>query len=91
LANIDSAKKRIRQTEKRTTRNRLYRATARTHVKQVRQLIEEGNLAEAELAARRAYSRLDKAARKKILHPRNAARRKGRIMAALAKARADAG
>lgn len=91
MANIESAKKRIRQTEKRTVRNRLYRASARTHIRQVRQHIEEGNLEEAEAAARRAYSKLDKAARKKIVHPRNAARRKGRIMAALAKARSDQG
>lgn len=87
MANTESAKKRIRQTEKRTERNRHYKASARTYVKRVRRLIAENKLDEAEVAARDAYSTLDKAARKHIVHPSNAARRKGRLMAALAAAR----
>ena len=87
MANIQSAKKRIRQTKTRTVRNRNYRASARTYIKRTRLLIEEGKLEEAEAAARQAYSTLDKAGRRRILHPRNAARRKGRLMAALADAR----
>jgi small subunit ribosomal protein S20 len=88
LANTKSAKKRMRQQEKRTARNRVYRSSARTYVKKVRRLIDEGSFEEAETVARTAYSTLDKAAQKNIIHPRNAARRKGRIMAALAEARA---
>ena len=91
MANTKSAKKRIRQNDKRTARNRQYISGSRTYVKRVRKLITEGKLDEAEQAANLAYSTLDKAARKKILHPKNAARRKGRLMAALAAARqADA-
>ena len=88
MANTKSAKKRIRQTEKRTARNRLYRSSARTYIKRTRQLIAAGELEQAEEMAERAYSTLDKAARKRILHPRNAARRKSRLMSALAAARA---
>ena len=87
MANTKSAKKRIRQIEKRTIRNRPYISGARTHIKRVRKLIAEGKLDEAEENARQAYSTLDKAARKHILHPKNAARRKSRLMAALAAAR----
>ena len=87
MANIESAKKRIRQTEKRTALNRMYRTSARTYIKQVRSLVAEGQVDEAEAVARIAYSKLDKAARKRIIHPRNAARRKGRLMAAIAQAR----
>jgi small subunit ribosomal protein S20 len=90
LANTKSAKKRIRQTEKRTAKNRSYVSGSRTHVKRVRKLIVEGKLDEAEEAAKLAYSALDKGARKHVLHPKNAARRKGRLMAALAAARQDA-
>ncbi len=90
MANIQSAKKRIRQTVKRTEHNRVYRASTRTYVKKTRQLIAEGNLDEAEIMARKAYQMLDKSARKHVVHPRNAARRKGRLMAALEKARAEA-
>jgi len=88
LANTESAKKRIRQTAKRTERNRHYRAASRTHIKKVRRLIAENKLDEAEAVAREAYSTLDKAASKNIVHRRNAARRKGRLMSALAEARA---
>ncbi len=87
MANTESAKKRIRQTEKRTERNRHYSASARTYVKRVRRLIAENKLDEAEVVARDAYQTLDKAARKHVIHPSNAARRKGRLMAALAAAR----
>jgi small subunit ribosomal protein S20 len=90
LANIQSAKKRIRQTATRTKHNRVYRSAARTHIKRTRQLIADGNLDEAEASALMAYKTLDKAARRRIIHPRNAARRKGRLMASLAKARTEA-
>jgi len=88
LANIQSAKKRIRQSERRQARNRRYIASARTYVKKARQQIEAGEFDEAELTVRQACSILDKAARKHVIHPRNASRRKGRLMAALAAARA---
>lgn len=89
MANIQSAKKRIRQTQKRTAHNRTYISAARTYVKKTRQLIAEGDLEQAEEVANLAYKTLDKAARKHVIHPRNAARRKGRLMAALEKARQD--
>lgn len=91
MANTKSAKKRIKQTEKRTLQNRSYSASARTHVRKVRRLIAEDKLDEAELAANKAYQTLDKAARRHVVHPKNAARRKGRLMAALAAARAESG
>ena len=87
MANIQSAKKRIRQTVKRTERNRQYNAASRTYIRKTRSLIAEGKIDEAEAAARQAYKTLDKAARKHVIHPRNAARRKGRLMAALEAAR----
>ncbi len=90
MANIQSAKKRIRQNKKRAARNRVYRSSARTYIKKARQHITAGRLDEAEEQANRAYKVLDKAARKRIIHPRNAARRKGRLMAALAAARKQA-
>lgn len=90
MANTKSAKKRIRQTAKRTERNRRYIAGARTYIKKTRQLVEDGNIEEAEAVAVQAYSTLDKAGRRNILHPRNAARRKGRLMALIAKAKKEA-
>jgi small subunit ribosomal protein S20 len=90
VANIQSAKKRMRQNVKRRLHNRRYTSAARTYIKRTRELIAEGKLDEAEEALRQASSTLDKAARKRIIHPRNAARRKGRLMAQLAEARREA-
>ena len=87
MANIQSAKKRIRQNAKRRVHNRHYRASARTYVRKVRSQITTGNIEDAEATMQTAVSALDKAARKGIIHPRNAARRKSRLMAALAAAK----
>lgn len=89
MANLKSAKKRIRQNVKRQERNRHYRAAARTYIKRTRSLIADGRLDEAEVVMNEAITTLDKAARKGIIHKGNASRRKGRIMSALAKARAE--
>jgi small subunit ribosomal protein S20 len=89
LANLQSAKKRMRQTAKRALHNRRYKAAARTHIKQARKLIAAGELEAAEEAVQLAASTLDKAARRRVIHPNNAARRKGRLMAQLAAARAE--
>jgi small subunit ribosomal protein S20 len=43
-------------------------------------LIQQGDLEAAELMSRKAASTLDKAARKGIVHKRNASRRKSRLM-----------
>lgn len=89
MANIQSAKKRMRQNAKRQAHNRRYTSGARTYIKKTRQLIAEGKLDEAEVAMRDAVSTLDKAARKGVIHSRNADRRKSRLMSLLAKARAE--
>ena len=86
MANIASAKKRIRSSARRQERNRVFRSSARAYIKQTRLLIESGDLEAAQDMSLKATSTLDKAARKGIIHPRNASRRKGRLMKALASA-----
>lgn len=83
MANTASAKKRIRSSARKRERNRVFRASARTYIKRSRNLMEQGDIEAAEEAARKACSTLDKAARKGVLHPQNAARRKSRLMKAL--------
>ncbi len=80
MANHKSALKRIRQSEKRRLYNRAFRNRARTLVKQARATIAGGDLQEAIAATRRAVQDLDKAASRGVLHPKNAARRKSRLM-----------
>ena len=85
MANIESAKKRNRQNVKRRVRNRDLRSRARTQVKVARQAVT-ADAKTAEPIVRKAASELDRAAVKGVLHKRNAARRKSRLMKALAKA-----
>ncbi len=84
MANTKSAIKRIRQNEKRRIRNRVFRGSTRTFVKQARLAIESGAVDEARAATMQAVSALDKAAQKGVLHNNNASRRKGRLMKQLA-------
>ncbi|GMQ78523.1 MAG: 30S ribosomal protein S20 [Anaerolineae bacterium] len=86
MANTASAKKRIRSSAKRRVRNRPYHAAARTYVKRTRLLLEQGEIEAAAEMAQMAVKTLDKAAGKKIIHSRNAARRKSRLMKQLAAA-----
>lgn len=88
MANIKSAMKRARQNEKRRAANRVYRSSARTHIKKARRLIEAGDLEQAEVQVASAISALDKAAQKGIIHKNNAARRKSRLASLLRKAQA---
>jgi len=80
MANHKSAFKRIRQNAKRRDYNRAYRSRARTFVKKARTAISSGDVSSAEEATRLAIQDLDKAASKGVLHKRNAARRKSRLM-----------
>ena len=84
MANIKSAIKRHKQSEKRRLRNRFFRGRARVFVKDAREEIEAENLEEARAATLKAISALDKAAAKGIIHKNNAARRKSRLMKKLA-------
>lgn len=81
MANHKSAIKRIRQTEKRRAYNRVWRSRARTFVKKARTLVGKGQDVTAATAATiEAVRELDKAASKGVIHKRNAARRKSRLM-----------
>jgi len=87
MAHTKSALKRIRSSERKRLRNRIVRSATRTQIKKARQLIEAGQIEEAIEATRQAVSLLDRAAEKGVIHRRNAARRKSRLMRALNKAR----
>jgi small subunit ribosomal protein S20 len=82
LANIKSQIKRNRQNEKKRLRNRAFRGSARVAVRAARATIDAGTPDKA--AVLEAISHLDKAAEKGVIHKNNAARRKSRLMKALA-------
>jgi small subunit ribosomal protein S20 len=78
---IRSAKKRLRQERTRTAANRAQRSAIKTAVKKARQETTAETVKEA-------ASALDRGARKRLIHPNAAARRKSRLAKKLAKAKA---
>lgn len=88
MANIRSAKKRARQTLKRNLRNKALRSQYKTYVSKAEKTIGSGDIDQAEEAVRQAISVLDKTARKRVIHPNNAARRKSNLVKKLSAARA---
>jgi small subunit ribosomal protein S20 len=77
LPRIESAKKAMRQARSRGARNRAQRSALRTALKHVR----EATAAGAKEAYATAVRLLDRAARKRLIHPNNAARHKSRLAA----------
>ena len=79
MANIKSAMKRIRQSEKRRLRNAAVRSTVRTSVKSARSAIEAGQADPARAALLDTIQTLDKAVTKGVIHKNTAARKKSRL------------
>jgi small subunit ribosomal protein S20 len=80
LANTKSALKAIRVAERRRKINQPIRSGVKTAIRKARTAIEQGNRENALAATTLAVSQLDKAATKGVIHRRNAARRKSRLM-----------
>jgi small subunit ribosomal protein S20 len=55
-------------------------SATKTCVAKAEKLIAANKLGDAQKAVTQAISALDKAAQKRVIHPRNAARRKSRLM-----------
>ena len=83
MANIKSAKKRIRQNERRRLRNRAIRSRIRTAVKAAREAVGAKAPA-APLSVHEAIRILDKAVSKGVIHPNTAARKKSALARQLA-------
>jgi len=85
---IKSAKKRVKQSEKRRLRNYPVRSLMKTNIKKVLVLSKEGKKADAEKMLQVAYKTIDTAAKKNIIHKNNAARKKSRLAKAVANIKA---
>ena len=79
MPNIASAKKRMRQNEKRRLHNRALKSEAKTLKKRVAAAVEAKDLARAREEFKRAASKLDKIAKSKVIHRNNASRKKARL------------
>jgi small subunit ribosomal protein S20 len=79
LANTKSAQKATRVHAKKTERNKPVRSSVRTAVTKARNLLEQNDMDAAKVAVVEAAAALDRAAKKGVIHPNNAARRKSRM------------
>ncbi len=79
MANHASSKKRIRQTEKRTARNRHVRSTVRTALKAARLALASGDPTAAKAAVTAAESHIRKAVSKGVYHSKTGSRYVSRL------------
>lgn len=94
MANNKSALKRIEIAERNRLRNKTYKSAVKTLMKNyftaidnyARQPSPEG-LQEVQSRMSEAYSKIDKAVKRRVLHPNNGARKKSRLVARLKRVR----
>jgi small subunit ribosomal protein S20 len=86
MAITQSAKKAIRQNEKRRERNLVYIRQIKKLVKEAKDLVTQKKIKEAQEMLPKVYQILDKAAKVGIIKANNASRRKSRITKMVEKA-----
>ena len=79
MANTASARKRIRQTERRTERNHARKSRMRTFVKKVEAAIASGDKAQAAAAFQAAQPEMQRAAGKGVIHANTVSRKLSRL------------
>jgi small subunit ribosomal protein S20 len=85
LANTPQARKRARQAEKHRLHNASMKSAMRTTIKNTRKAIASGDAKVAEAALNEASSKMDRLARKNIIHKNAASRYKSRLAAGIKK------
>lgn len=85
MANIKSAKKRVKVIEKKTLRNKMIKSEVKTVIKKLEAAIASGDKAAAQAALLTATSKLDKAAAKGVYHKNMVSRKVSRMAAAVNK------
>jgi len=79
MPHTKSAKKHLRQTHKRTLRNRVAKKAIKTQIKKMLEVVKTGEPAQLLKEYNLAAKKLDKAAAKRIIHPNMAARKKSQL------------
>lgn len=85
MAHSLSAKKRIRQNEKRRARNRWRKGQLKEVVRTFEETVKEGDVTKAAEQLKAVYKTLDKVAAKGTVHKNTASRRKSRLAKRLQK------
>lgn len=79
MPNTKSAEKRIRQTEKRTARNRRLKSMVKTSIRRFEESVQSGDAEAAKIKLLSATRQIDKAAAKGVMHKNTAARKKSQL------------
>ena len=79
MANIRSAKKRIKVIAKKTMRNKIIKSRTKTAIKKFTAALSAGDKAQTKEALIAAISTIDKATSKGVYHKNNASRKKSRL------------
>ena len=74
-----------RVNKRKHTRNLKVKGQLKKTIKQFQELLTKENVSEAKTFISKVFSQLDKAAKKNIIHPATANRRKSRLMRRLSK------
>ena len=85
MPQLQAAKKDLRKSQRRRTVNDRWRLAMRKSVRVVQDAITEKNQKAATAAMPKAQAALDRASRRNIIHPNKAARKKSRLLKAIAK------
>ncbi len=85
MPNIKSAKKRVEVTERNRSRNVALKSSIKTAVRRVYEAIKAADIEKIKTALSKAYSTIDKAVSKGVLHRNTAARKKSRLTRHVAK------
>ena len=83
MANIKSAKKRIKVTATKTAQNRMVKSALKTTIKKFEAAVAANNVDEAKVLFNGAVKALDMAAQKGVCHKNMVARKKSRLAAKL--------
>ena len=92
MANIKSAIKKVRVSQRNYKINRLYKSTIKTIIKKYNLLLktyrlnsEESKMKEIKTTLSLIYSKIDKAVKKNVFHKNKGARKKSRLSKSLSK------
>ena len=79
MANIKSAKKRVKVIRTKTLRNKMIKSSVKTAIRKVVAAVDAKDAAAAKAALTAAVSTIDKAKTKGVLHKNNASRKVSRL------------
>lgn len=79
MANLQSAKKKVRQSEKKRLQNKVLKSAMRTQIKKFLSAVEAQDPQAAQIELSKTMGALDKMSQKKIIHDNNVARQKAKL------------